>query len=86
LHAARTKALERGIGFDTDICGPRDSGTRKRKSKYNRSYSAGYKPFHVTKILSGGKRRKEREESGRSSYSPATSHDPKYYSLHAAFH
>jgi hypothetical protein len=35
------------------------------KSKYNRSYSAGYKQIHISKILDGGERKKERERSGR---------------------
>jgi hypothetical protein len=38
------------------------------KSKYNRIYPAGYKPFHVTKILVGRKKKEERDSSGRLSY------------------
>jgi hypothetical protein len=44
---------------------------------YNSVYSAGYKPFHVIKILSGGERTQERERNGGSPYRPATAPDTR---------
>ena len=43
---------------------------REHQSKYNKSYSAGYKICHVIKILGGRERSEEREQNGRLSSRP----------------
>ena len=43
---------------------PQENTHPSLESKYNKADSAGYKPFHVSQITSGGERKREREANG----------------------